>query len=370
MRVLHFYKAYFPESLGGIEQTIFQMARATANKGAEIEVLSLTKGKIARTIRVDNHQVHRAQQNFQIKSTAFSFSVFSLFSRLAKKADIIHYHYPWPFMDIVHFVTRAKKPTVVTYHSDIIRQKRLLKIYRPLKNLFLKSADRIVATSPNYFETSKVLNRYREKTRVIPLGLDKSSYPPPSADILNKWQSEFGSRFFLFVGTFRYYKGLHILLEAIRDTALPVVIVGSGPIEKELKTHAEKVGLQNVHFLGALPEEDKTALLQLCYAVVFPSHLRAEAFGLSLLEAAMFGKPMISSEIGTGTSYINIHNKTGLVVPPGDPEKFRAAMQSLWNDPELAGEMGRRAEERYWKLFTAERMALSYMDLYHELLRR
>jgi rhamnosyl/mannosyltransferase len=103
---------------------------------------------------------------------------------------------------------------------------------------------------------------------------------------------------------------------------------------------------------------------------VFPSHLRSEAFGISLLEGAMYGKPMISSEIGTGTTYINIDNETGLVVPPNDPQAFSGAMRLLWEQPERAAEMGRRAEARYWELFTAERMAESYHALYRELAAR
>ncbi|MEJ0063324.1 MAG: glycosyltransferase family 4 protein [Alphaproteobacteria bacterium] len=368
MRVLHFYKTYFPDTVGGVEQVIYQLCRGTARLGVQSSVLSLSRDVVDRTIHLDGHEAHRARMNFQIASTAFSASVFLRFAQLAKQADIVHYHYPWPFMDIVHFATRLKKPAVVTYHSDIVRQQTLLKFYRPLKHRFLTSVDRIVATSPNYFATSHVLERYRDKTAVIPIGLDKSSYVTPSPDLLAKWRAELGERFFLFVGLIRYYKGLHILLDAIQNTDYPVVIVGSGPVEAELKEHAARLGLKNVRFLGALPDEDKVALLTLCYAVVFPSHLRSEAFGISLLEGAMYGKPMISSEIGTGTSYININGETGLVVPPSDPAAFRNAMRYLWENPETAAVMGRRAEERYAQLFTAERMAASYADLYKQLL--
>ncbi|RFQ09943.1 glycosyltransferase, partial [Pseudomonas sp. ATCC 13867] len=108
----------------------------------------------------------------------------------------------------------------------------------------------------------------------------------------------------------------------------------------------------HVRFVGRVSEEDKVALLQLSRAIVFPSHLRSEAFGISLLEGAMYGKPMISSEIGTGTSFINAHGLTGLVVPPSDPQAFRQAMRWCWENPEAAAEMGRQAEVRYRELFT------------------
>ena len=327
MRVLHFYKTAFPDSMGGVEQVINQIARGANRLGVKSDVLSLTPERVQGTIEIDGYSAHRARLDLQIASTGFSASAFFRFGQLAKKADVIHYHFPWPFMDVVHFATRVKKPTVVTYHSDIIRQKHLLKIYRPLKWKFLGDMNRIVSTSPNYLATSDVLAKYRHKVSVIPIGLDKATYPVPPPEKLVCWRERLGPKFFLFVGVIRYYKGLHILMEAARETDYPIVIVGAGPIEDELKQQAAQLGLPNIHFLGYLPDEDKVALLTLCYGVLFPSNLRSEAFGISLLEGAMYGKPMISSEIGTGTTFINIGNETGLVVPPSDPAALRQAMQ-------------------------------------------
>jgi rhamnosyl/mannosyltransferase len=272
-------------------------------------------------------------------------------------------------MDVVHFATRVRKPTVVTYHSDIIRQKSLLRLYRPLMSTFLADVSSIVATSPNYLETSDVLNHYKHKVSVIPIGLDRASYPQPSAAKLSRWSKALGPKFFLFIGVLRYYKGLHILMEAAQGNDYPIVIVGAGPIESELKAQAQQLGLRNIHFLGFLPDEDKAALLTLSFGVLFPSHLRSEAFGISLLEGAMYGKPMISSEIGTGTTFINIGGETGLVVPPGDAPALRNAMRHLWDNPDVAASMGRCAEERYWKYFTAEQMVRSYVDLYGDLMQ-
>lgn len=370
MRVLHFYKTSFPDTMGGIEQVINQIARGANKLGVKTDVLSLTPDRVPRTIEVDGYLAHRARLNLQIASTGFSVSAFLRFAQLAKNADVIHYHFPWPFMDMVHFAARVKKPTVVTYQSDIIRQKHLLKIYRPLMSKFLGDVSSIVATSPNYLATSEVLAKYRHKVSVIPIGLDKTTYPVPSSEKLAYWRDRLGPKFFLFVGVIRYYKGLHILMEAAQGTDYPIVIVGAGPIEEELKAQAIQLGLRNIHFLGHLPDEDKVALLTLCYGVLFPSHLRSEAFGISLLEGAMYGKPMISSEIGTGTTFINIADETGLVVPPSDPVALRQAMDYLWEHPEQAAEMGRRSGERYWQHFTADKMVRSYVELYSDLLKQ
>lgn len=367
MRVLHFYKTYLPDTIGGIEQVIYQIARGTAKHGITTDVLSLSPNLVDRTVRIDGHLSHRARRSFQVASTAFSVSAFLRFYQLAQKADLIHYHFPWPFMDVVHFATRVRKPTVLTYHSDVIRQKRLLRLYRPLKHAFLGQMGRIVATSPNYLATSNVLGKFSDKVSVIPIGIDKSTYPHPAPERTQFWRDRMAPKFFLFVGVIRYYKGLHILMEAAQGTDYPIVIVGAGPIESELKAQAAQLNLQNIHFLGHLSDEDKVALLTLCYGVVFPSHLRSEAFGISLLEGAMYGKPMISSEIGTGTTFINIGDETGLVVPPGDPLALRQAMKYLWEHPNEAAQMGKRAEERYWTHFTADEMSKAYVRMYREL---
>src|SRR5690606_32759723 len=137
-----------------------------------------------------------------------------------------HYHFPWPFMDLVHFATRLRKPAVVTYHSDIVKQKTLLQLYRPLMHRFLGSVDRIVASSPNYVASSPVLARFADKVEVIPFGLDRDTYPPASPETLERWRQRLGEGFFLFVGALRYYKGLHVLLDAAHGTDLPVVILG------------------------------------------------------------------------------------------------------------------------------------------------
>lgn len=367
MRVLHFYRTLIPDSMGGIEQVIDQIATGTRKRGVEVDALSLGSRRGAASFDINGYRAHRTPLNFQIASTGFSFAAFRRFARLARQADVIHYHFPWPFMDMVHFATRIKKPCVLTYHSDVIRQRHLLKFYRPLQSRFLGDMQRIVATSPNYFASSGVLTRFRNKVEVIPIGLDKSSYPQPDPARLARWRGRFGLKFFLFVGVLRYYKGLHLLIEAAKGTPYPVVIVGAGPIERQLKAQVAAMGLDNIHFLGFLPEADKVALLQLSYATIFPSHLRSEAFGVSLLEGAMYGKPMISSEIGTGTSFVNAANETGLVIPPNDPRALRSAMQYLWTHPEQAAAMGARAEERYHRLFTADRMADSYLRLYRDL---
>ena len=368
MRILHVYKAYLPESQGGSEQVIRQLCRGTAALGVINEVLTLTRERNASTTRFEGVTVHRVVCDIEIASTGFARGLIGKLAQMAPQFDLIHYHYPWPFMDLAHFAARVRTPALVSYHADIVRQKILINLYRPLQQRFLRDVSRIVTTSPNYFASSPTLQRYRDKVAMITYGLDQSAYPTPNADLLAHWRAICGSRFFLFVGVLRYYKGVRFLLDAVAGTDLPVVIVGSGPAERSLRRQARRLGLDQVRFVGPVGEQDKAALLSLCHALVFPSNLRTESFGISLLEGAMFGKPLISCEIGSGNSYVNLHQQTGLVVAPSDAGALRGAMQSLWDDPQRAAAMGRAAHARYRQLFSAATMAQGYVALYRSVL--
>jgi glycosyltransferase involved in cell wall biosynthesis len=371
MRVLHVFKTYYPDSFGGIEQVIRQLSASTAHMGVATQIFTLSRQATTTPVLHDGAtMVIRAQTNLDLASTPMSYKALPIFRDAVRRADLIHYHYPWPFGDLLHLLGGQTKPAVLSYHSDVVRQRGLMPLYRPLMRHFFSNLRAIVPASPNYLQTSEILQSYLDKVTVIPYGLNERSYPPLLSDRVSHWQTKVGQDFFLFVGVLRYYKGLHILLDACANSSSRVVIVGAGPVEADLKRQAKRLGLKNVQFLGAVSDEDKVALLKLCRAVVFPSHLRSEAFGVTLLEGAMYGKPLISAEIGTGSSYVNIDGVTGLVVPPNDSSALRAAMHCLEQDGALAAEMGRSARERFDALFTADRMAQSYVALYKRVLGR
>lgn len=369
MRVLHVFKTYYPDSFGGVEQVIRQLSAATTQMGISNQIFTLSRQATTAPLLHDGATtIVRAQTTFEVASTPMSWRALPVFGAAVRQADIVHYHYPWPFGDMLHLLAGQSKPAVLTYHSDVVRQKLLMPLYRPLMQRFFTRLRAVVPTSPNYLQSSELLQDYRDKTTVIPIGLDENCYPKPLPERVQYWRDELGQDFFLFVGVLRYYKGLHILLDACANSSSRVVIVGAGPVEADLKQQAMRLGLTNVRFLGAVADDDKVALLKLCRAVVFPSHLRSEAFGVTLLEGAMYEKPLISSEIGTGSSYVNIDGVTGLVVPPNDPAALRAAMHRLEQDSALAKQMGARARERFDKMFTARQMAQSYAALYRQVL--
>ncbi len=367
MRVLHVYKNYLPESQGGVEETVRQICRTTRAYGATNRVLTLSVEGAEGTLAREEAEVIRYRQDLELASCGFSLSALAHFRRQARQADIVHYHFPWPFADLMHLLGGVQVPTVVTYHSDIVRQRILGRLYRPVMHRFLAQVSSIVATSPNYFATSEPLSHYAEKVEVIPIGLDEGSYPPPDEARKAELREAVGEGFFLFVGVLRYYKGLHILLEAVAGTSLPVVIVGSGPVEGELQSQARRLGLTQVQFLGEVTNAEKMALMALARAVVFPSYLRSEAFGVTLVEGAMQGRPLISTEIGTGTTFVNQDEATGLVVPPADPRRLREAMERLAADPAWAEALGQGARARYEQRFGGDLMGRHYAELYRRL---
>lgn len=368
IRVLHFYKTSLPATIGGVEVFMDTLCNATADLNIDNIVLSLSKHPSNEPICMSKYSVVQVKQNLFIASTGFSLSAFTKFRHLAATANIIHYHFPNPFADLLHFACRINKPAILTYHSDIIKQKRIMTIYKPLMHHFLDSMNKIIATSPNYFATSDILQKYKTKVETIPIGLSKNSMPLLNQARLDYWMKRLPKKFFLFIGAMRYYKGLHIALEAVKNTDLQLVLAGLGSIEYELKDTARQNNINNVHFLGSITEEDKIALLHLSYAFVFPSNLRSEAFGISLVEAASMQKPLISCEIGTGTSFVNIDQETGLVIQPSSPDALRNAMRFLLDNPDKANEFGLNAKKRYWQLFTAEKQAQAYARVYREIL--
>ena len=367
IKVLHVYRTYYPDTQGGLEEVIRQICMNSRGLGIKSKVLMLTSETGRKVVRLPEAQVYRSKLSFEVASCGVSLEAFGMFKKLADWADLIHYHFPWPFADVLHFASRINKPTVLTYHSDIVRQRVLGAIYFPLMHKFLDAMDSIVCTSPNYFATSEVLARHSSNVDIIPIGINESSYSEPTEEQLAEVRDEFGEDFFLFVGVLRYYKGLHILLDAVKGAPYKVVVAGSGPTEKELIKQARVHGINNIVFTGYVPNWKKNAMFKLCRGVVFPSYLRAEAFGVTLLEGSMFGKPLISTEVGSGTSHVNVHDQTGIVIPPGSARAMRQAMDRLWAHPDLAEHMGKKARKRYEQLFTGELMGIRYAHVYREV---
>lgn len=373
MKILHVYKTYFPDPPGGVQEAIRQICLSTKSYGIENTVLTLTKNKEIDTTKRPEASIERCKSLFTLASCNFGgLDVFNRFRKLASQMDLIHYHFPWPFADLLRFVA-PKKPSVITYHSDIIRQKWLSKLYSPLMWKTLSLMHAVIVTSPNYLASSPILASHRlsRKVRLIPLGLDEASYAwKENRRVFERIRLPFAAPFFLFLGALRYYKGLEYILSAARRVKACIVIAGVGPDLESLRARATSMGLDNVYFTGYVSDSEKVVLLKACLAMILPSHIRSEAFGMVLLESAMFGKPMITAEINTGTSFVNENGVTGLVVPPASSTELANAMNLFLEDRELAANFGLAARERYEKYFSASSLGAAHADLYAECVNR
>lgn len=367
MKVLHLYRTCYPETKGGLEQAVRYICKGGSELGVESTILTL--GDEDKEFLFEGTRIIVVKKDFEISSNGFSFRLISKFRKLSQSHDIVHYQYPWPTGDLLSLFVN-NKVSLVSYQSDIVKQKILKLLYWPLEQLFLSKIDRIIASSPAYASTSKNLQKFKHKVDVIPLGIDESVYPEIDTTLVNKWKEKVGENFFLFIGVLRYYKGLQFLLEAVRISRLPVVIAGDGPEKDVLQGYINKYNLTNVKMVGFIDEEDKVALHKLSKAFVFSSHLRSEAFGISIVEALMYGKPVISCNIGTGTSYVNKDNITGFTVEAANSDSLLSAMLRLNKDEQLCKVLGENARRRFEEKFTVKQYAQSYFELYKTLLNK
>jgi len=349
VKVLHIYKDYDPV-LGGIENHIKLLAEGQRARGLDVTVLVTNPPQAGpnyrRTGRVEINGVPviRAGRLATVASTPISLDLFRWARRLP--ADVVHLHFPYPLGEVANLLA-GPRPTVITYHSDVVRQQGLLRLYRPLLRRVLQRADRIIATSPVYIETSPYLRPLAYKCQVIPLGLDVNRFAQADPEKVAAIRARSGTPLLLFVGRLRYYKGLQYLIQAMTQIEARLLVVGSGPMEAEWQQLTGRLGLQDkVIFVGEVPDADLPAYYHAADLFVLPACQRSEAFGGVLLEAMAAGRPVISTELGTGTSYVNTQGETGLVVPPADPQELVLAILQLLGDPEMRHCMGQAGQAR------------------------
>ena len=368
MRVLHVYRTFFPDPPGGLQEAIRQTCRAVAPHGIRNTVFTLSPNPEPAEVHIDDIRVVRSRSWWAPASCDLGgVDAFVKFRKLVHEADVVHYYFPWPYEDLLHLAcTPSRKPAVLTYISDIVRQRFFGTLYSSLMMRTLRSMDAIVANAPKYAQTSSILSlsEFASRLDVIPLGIVEAGYWPQEDDRILAQHGLEKDLYFLFVGVLRYYKGLHFLIEAAAATNLKIVVAGDGPEGPALRSLAKAKGATNVIFTGAVTDAEKLALMHNCRALVLPSHLRSEAFGMVLVEAAMLGRPMISCEIGTGTSFVNLDQATGLVVKPADPMALGQALNDLAQNAARAHALGMAARQRYDTLFSGDALGRSYAELF------
>jgi len=253
VRVLQVYKDYFPPVRGGIEGHINLLANGLKEKGVHVEVLvSNTSSRLEKEI-IDDIPVTNVPQIGRYASASLNMNFSYWINKLGEQSDILHFHFPNPTAEISYLISGLNRKIIVTYHSDIIRQARLLKLYSPLLKQFLKKADDIIITSPNYLETSPYLANFKSKCTLVPFGITLSEFDSKFLEKkeIENIRDQYGHSIILFIGKFRYYKGLHVLIESMKTIEGKLLLIGSGPLEAELKRQVSGRHLNlKIIFLG------------------------------------------------------------------------------------------------------------------------
>ena len=368
MKILQVYKDY-PPVVGGIEYHVRMIAEEQARRGHEVTVLVTSRRRDDEVADINGVHVIKAGRLATVASAPLSLSLFRWMKQLP--ADVAHLHFPYPIGELAYLAGGRARAMVITYHSDIVRQKMLLRVYSPFLRRILQRADRILPTNQQYIQSSPYLRPLADKCTVVPAGIRLERFAEADPAQVLAVRRQYGQPLIVFVGRLVYYKGLEYLIRAMPQIPARLLVVGTGGMAKSWKALAARLELTGkVIFLGEVPDEELPAYLYASSVFVLPSSARSEAFGASMLEGMACGLPAVSTELGTGTSFVNLDGETGLIVPPCDPAALTAAINRLLSDSALRRSLGEAARQRTWKLFSRETMVDNIMAVYDAVLQQ
>lgn len=357
LKILHVNKFYYPW-IGGVEKVVQDLAEGLKDN-ADVKVLACQpKGKTS-CEDINGVKVIKAGSLGKFFSMPISFSFFRYFKNMSEESDVVCLHMPFPLADLACFLSRYKGKLVLWWHSDIVRQKKLMVIYRPLMNWLLKKADLIIVATQGHIDGSKYLKPFENKCCIIPFGIDIDDYIHGEKKlILTQNLFDEKNKKILFVGRLVYYKGIEVLIDAFRNIQNgELFIIGEGPLMNNLKNKVKEYGLQNVvHFMSKVNDEDLKSAFYDCDVFVLPSIENSEAFGLVQLEAMVYKKPVVNTNLPTGVPYVSLNNISGLTVTPGDTQELSDAIQKLVDDEKLRIKLGENAFDRVSSIFSKNKM--------------
>lgn len=371
MKILHISKYYYPY-LGGVENICKYLAEGTSFAD-EVAVLCFNDGKEDKEDEVGGLKVYRVASKFSIAKQAFSFSYFRVMKTAIKefKPDVIHFHWanPYPALVLLTMIPKNVK-LVVHWHMDIIKQKKLYWLVKPIERILLNRADLVVVTSPQYKQCSKPLQHYLDKVVVVPNAMDEKCFVLNNGDVekIDMIKSKYdGKRIVFFVGRHIQYKGLEYLIEAEKCVKSDCIflIAGSGPLTKSLK---DKCKSERVCFLGRLSDEELKLYHYAAYIFAFPSITKNEAFGVALAEAMYCKTPCVTFTIeGSGVNWVSLNGVTGVEVPNRDSVAFAKAIDLLLQDSKLHTSYSENAYNRVVENFTVDIMNKVMDEAYEKL---
>jgi rhamnosyl/mannosyltransferase len=371
MKVVHIFKDCYPPTTGGIEQHMSLLCRRLAET-MDVTILAPSRSRRRVEESIARVQILRVPEFGRYASAPLCPTAPLELRRL--HPDIVHLHFPNPMGDLTHLLGAASRPLVVTYHADIIKQKALLPLYRPILNLLFKKARRIIFSAAENIILSAVPPACRNKCTVIPFGVEPEAFSPngpENSDIESLREGCRDGVLVLFVGAARYYKGIEVLLRAMVHVKGRLALAGRDTQSDAIQSEARDLGIHDrTLFCGEVPESRLRVLLNAADIFVLPSIDRCETFGIGQLEAMACSKPVISTDLPTGVRSVNRHGVTGLVVSAGDPDALAGALNLLVSNPALRAEFGRNARKRVELEFCADRMVSKTSEVYRGVLGR
>jgi len=365
--ITHLFKTYYPNTQGGLEEAIRQIGKCSIKNGYSVKVISVSKKPYEGEL--DGIKCKSYYHSFGSNSLPVSIDLVRNFRSIINNSDILHLQFPWPTGELLTLLFNVQKPIVITFHCDIHNRDLLRSLYTPIIKKLFKKAKVIVPTSENLMNSTPILSEFKYKCRPINLWLDENRFlilSTPNKDFKTE-VNKYGD-YSLFVGVLRWYKGLEFLLDSAKKTNGNIVIVGKGPLFDLLKNRIDEEKINNVFLLGYQSDENVKYLIQKSRFIVLPSISPAEAFGQILLEASYFSKPMVTTELGSGTSYVNMNNETGYVIEPANIDALSEKCNSLFENNKLVEKFGNNAKKRYLENFTEEIQGPKYIKIYNDIL--
>jgi glycosyltransferase involved in cell wall biosynthesis len=359
VKILHVFKDFFPPTRGGVEQHVAAITRSLG--GIESTVLTSSRRWRRCVHDVDGVRVVRAPEYARPSSTPVTPAWWR--DLRESDADLFHFHMPNPSAELAFLASGRSTPMVATYHAGLWRSPELARLYGAFQHRFLERAERIVVGSPVLADSAPALDRHRERVVVIPYGVDAGEWPADDRAV-GRIRRRHPGPLVLFLGRLVWYKGVDVLIEAMASVDATLLVVGDGPERARLERLAARAGPSRARFLGEVSDDERASCYRAADVFVLPSVSPAESFGIAMLEAMALGTPVVSTELGTGTSWVNRPGETGIVVPPGRPAALADAIRLLLGDADLRRALGAAAARRARDQFSKAAMLEALAELY------
>ena len=383
VRILHIGK-YYPPYAGGMEIFLRDLLKSLKIEGSEVAGLvhHHQSGRSSSREEIEGVPIFRVSSLGQILYTPISLSFPLVLRKIIRsfRPHILHLHLPNPsaFWSLALPDARAV-PWVIQWQSDVVpstidrRLQPAYQCYRPLEQRMLRRAEKILVASKPYLHHSAPLKPWTSKCVVVPLGVDPTRLPWPEVEALQQAEKSWQPACLrvLSVGRLTYYKGFDVLIRAAgRTKRVAVQIVGDGNLRAHLQRAIRRKGLENrVLLRGGLSNVMLQALFATCHVFCLPSLERTEAFGVVLLEAMRYGKPIVASDIpGSGPGWVVRIGECGWLVPPGDVDALAIQMENLAANPGLCRELGRKGSENFKNKFHIQSVARGVKEIYEDIL--